>query len=253
MSDDNPYTPPASLEDPATNDPAFWYTAGRALYVRNGAALPPVELETGQTGRDLAPEVQQSHEERWTTWNLITIGLGSFILARVIRVYEWPLFPFSLLVPVIVILTLRLIFFRFTPARHATISFTLYRSPSTTEKRRRSARARNFYKVILAITGFAPWLATHPDTHTAAIILLFVGLITWRVARRLRNREPLLFRAPESHDANGWLRIGNVHPIAMKKLVAIENKNQPAEEDGPQPEESTRPKPEAENNGNGDR
>jgi hypothetical protein len=230
MSDDNPYSPPISVEDSAENDPAFWYTAAKALYVRNGAELPPVELETGYTGKDIEPEVQQFHEERWTAWNLITIGLGSFILARVIRVYEWPLFPFSLVVPVIIILALRLAFFRFTPARHAQISFTLYRSPETPGKRRKSARARNVYKVILAITGFAPWLATHPETHGAAIVLLFVGLITWRVARSLRNREPLLFRAPERYDANGWLRIGNVHPFAMKKLVAIENKNQPSED-----------------------
>jgi len=230
MSDENPYTPPANIEDTAAHDPAFWYTAARALYVRNGAELPPVELETGHTGSDLEPEIQKSHEERWTAWNLITIGLGSFILARVIRVYEWPLFPFSLVVPIITIIALRLLFFRFTPARHAEISFTLHRSPSTTTKRRKSTRARNVYKLILAGTGFAPWLATHPSTHGTAIVLLFVGLITWRVARRLRDREPLLFRAPESHDANGWVRIGNVHPLAMKKLAAIENREASAAE-----------------------
>lgn len=222
MSDENPYLPPASLEDPAAHDPAFWYTAGRALYVRDGAELPPVELETGQT-KDLTPEIQQFRQERWTTWNLISIGLGSFILARIARVETWPFFPLPLILPVIVIIGLRLTFFRFAAQGQRTFSFTLHRSASTMENRSKAAKARNFYKLALAVTGFAPWLATYPNTHTAAIIVLFIGLITWRVARQMRKRDPLLFRLPESYDSEGWVRVGNVHPRALKKLTAIEN------------------------------
>ena len=230
MSDENPYLPPASLEDPAAHDPAFWYTAGRALYVRDGAELPQVELETGQT-KDLTPEIQQFRPERWTTWNLISIGIGSFILARIIGVESWPLFPLPLILPVIVIIALRLIFFRVAAKGQQTFSFTLYRSADTVANRSKAAKARNFYKLALALTGFAPWLATYPNTHTAAIIVLFIGLITWRVAREMRKRDPLLFRLPESYDSEGWVRIGNIHPRAAKKLSAIENRDDPATEE----------------------
>lgn len=229
MNDENPYRPPVSLEDPAAHDPAFWYTAGRALYVRDGAELPQVELETGQT-QDLTPEIQQFREERWTTWNLISIGLGSFILARVTGVETWDFFPLPLILPVIAILALRLAFFRFAAKDRRTFSFTLHRSAFTIANRSKATKARTFYKVALALTGFAPWLATYPNTHTAAIILVFIGLITWRVARQMRKRDPLLFRLPESYDAEGWVRIGNIHPRALKKLTAIENRDEVSEE-----------------------
>jgi len=229
MNDENPYQPPANLEDPAAHDPAFWYTAGRALYVRDGAELPQVELETGQT-KDLTPEIQQFREERWTTWNLISIGIGSFILARVVGVETWPLFPLPLILPVIAILALHMVVFRFSAKGQRTFSFTLHRSAFTIANRSKAAKARTFYKVALALTGFAPWLATYPNTHTAAIVLLFIGLITWRVARQMRKRDPLLFRLPESYDSEGWVRISNIHSRALKKLAAIENRDEPTDE-----------------------
>ncbi len=213
MNGENPYAPPAVPESDAPSV-RYWRTYGTSLFVRNGATLPEVDLETGVTGSDgkLKP-IQRVHQNFGGSAlsRMMAIFAAYFVLSSYFQIRG-----FMVVVCVFAVsFVLRL---RGTPGgRIAIWTFTEARRARRTTLRR---IIRLVGLVLLLITLFIIPLFI-PQLSGTSILQAYMGwlaLIAALAVWAFFDRPKYKIHAADP----GWLRITPIHPTALEFLGSIE-------------------------------
>lgn len=215
-ADTNPYATPSteSLAPPEEKCP--WYTAMRAVYVKDGAELPPIDLLGEDSGTPLI-KTTRTLTKPTAQANVVTIVIFAFIGFFANR-WEgrWHFFLLSIFFASYL---LRFIFhFVYREFWMKRVKFTLY----CTAKLERFRKMTNLAKGVSTVVCFAPALFVHQDFHLTAIV---AGIVAFRMfdyglKKFALKRYPLEMHFSESQP--GWLRLGGAHPNALIKLKEIE-------------------------------
>ncbi len=213
----NPYAAPTDPSGPAAAS-HLWQIEGIGLLVSDGAVLPEIDLEFGIGGPALVEVRRKFTKAHWSTGFMGLFALMFQLIPRPLRSWDGHAFWVSLIVFFGVWLGLYLLIFLTLNRR---VRFTTYVDPAAEARRKRN---RNICGVIytvsmafvilpLLVLVFHPHLSALPDTWILVVILGVIGMIAcayWQYQTRPRIHMTL--------EANGWLRLGGVHPDAIRRL-----------------------------------
>lgn len=214
MIDDDPYAPPKTTESEAASL-RYWKCYGERVMARNGAALPMVDLETGVSDGAMTA-VPRSYQPFGIYQGLRgLIPIGVFIAVRNYRTLAdgdslWFLVGGAILISWIL---------RIAGGGGGTIMIWEHREASMERRRVIRQKLRTGLLVsAFVLVIFGPSLLT--TSYSSSIQMIVAGIMMlvtsfiWRIFDKPKTRCE---SAP-----NGWLRIRNVHPEAMRKLRHIE-------------------------------
>ena len=217
MSDSNPYAPPSIVDDPPLRQ-RLWYVEGTRIFVSNGAVLPRIELETGETGEHLVATVKDYTRAPlpWILAMMIAIGSAGF-LGKFVP--GWT---------VILGLTLAGMVFTkiggsFLPRAFSlqTIRFQIGRSPASNRRRIRHmliSVAIIIGTLSLAIAiAFWPSKANGHQVALTCLAVITVGLISAAIYYSVTRRDIRMLSGPY-----GWVILKGACPLALSALMEIE-------------------------------
>ena len=219
MSDSNPYAPP-SVAEPQASSSLTWQVQGNALLVKNGAVLPPIDLETGEHTLEMkcAQRVLETAGSVLFV-KMIILGGISVIFTRFFRM--------ELAATVAVLAALSLVVSRLSALRgpsHERIVISEFFDENRFRMRGRRRKWR-FVAIgaICALMMANPFLISrfNPDYTMIVVglflsgVVLLIGLAVWAV--RDQSSARTLAGPP------GWMRIAPVHPQALAFLNNLEN------------------------------
>lgn len=220
MNDLNPYATTEVFFEPPPPE-AFWYTEGLAVYARNGAVLPAIDLETGEEGEELVAVTRSIRKVSWVNF----IGFPILILFYILRkIYDEPLKGPGLIW--ILILSCSTIAFRFfiqkfwPKLKPKIMEVQYFRNGKTVRKE----KIRQWLLAVLAILSFCVLVSTAPlyvwygePKLISLAVLGLGGIIATGVYGYLHRSKIHLSAGPDD-----WIRFGNVSQIATSKLRKIE-------------------------------
>lgn len=216
LADANPYAPPTteSIGEPDERYP--WFTAARAVFVKDGAELPAIDL------CGASPETPLVRTTRTLTKSkpsaiVLSIAIMLAVIFFVEDVKEnWIRF---LLLVFVGSYVLRSVFhFVFPNFWMKRAKFAFHCTPDLGRFRKRITAA----SIAATAVCFAPAFIV-PDDYR--IITLFGGIFAVRaIAHGFKKlalkRYPLEMHFSEGH--SGWIRLSGAHPDAMQRLQEIE-------------------------------
>lgn len=219
MSGENPSAPPAIAENEAPSS-LLWRVDGEDLLVRNGAVLPEVDLETGETGDGLQRKPRAN----------LTMPARSFNrTAKLVLLYfavAW-FFGVEGLIVLLGVGTAAVLFnflarLRGKPESSMIIWEFIGPAHMKGRKMRIMWRLRILYAIGLGLL-IAPFvISTRSPDHDAWMLRIFgsgIGIIALLYVWANLDR-------PKSFNRNGppgWLRITPIHPDALKVLMETEH------------------------------
>ncbi|MBK1881269.1 hypothetical protein JIN85_02515 [Luteolibacter pohnpeiensis] len=211
------------MEDPVES-PHDWYIDGLNILVRNHAALPKVNLDTGDDDAELI-EVPMRLFGGMPFWaQLIYFTLLPLIFAPRIGLSLFVEIALMVLLPLSLILLRRL--FPKSPREPKSINIRLYRDKTAVLRDRRRIRiaigmfvvgiATFFLGIGLGISQANIRLETLSIILLTGIFIMFAAVvILWGIQGRLCLRYGLGI-------PSGWARLKNVHPDGFAKMLDLE-------------------------------
>jgi hypothetical protein len=220
MDSANPYAPPTALDAPPVQEKFRWYLAGRGLYLRDGAVLPKIELETGDSGNHLIEVSNHFSKPRWQV--SLIVGLLPMLILFLFRRPEGMPLPYQpLLLTLGTMFAARLLITRFRPDIYwRRIGFKTYRSASNERMRKQ----RDFWNTLLSYSppliaaGIFSLLVDYMEYF--GIGLIAFGSIGLFIRYLWKRKSALKIRPAEG--LNGWIRVSEIHPLAMQRLLEAE-------------------------------
>jgi hypothetical protein len=216
MDSSNPYVSPSAIDDPI-EESRLWHTSRGNLYIRDGAVLPEVELETGKTA-DLI-QASQKFDQPTVLSHVFLIGVPMMVFCICLYQSDDNRVPWqSLLGLLIFMIAERLILYKLWPDKfYSRIEFKVFRTAALENLRTRSDRHGRISKVTSGMIGFVPMLMRDAFLLGAAFFLIsFLGLLSrayWQRKTKLEIRQAGKVKG---------VQILHVHPIAIAKLQQIE-------------------------------
>ncbi|RYD47752.1 MAG: hypothetical protein EOP85_04880 [Verrucomicrobiaceae bacterium] len=212
MDGENPYAPPLTgeIEAPASRS---WQVDGIGVLVKNLAALPMVDLNTGEQGGDL--KCVRRSLVKGSPLTMITTGVitsGYFFLNK--------RFDISLPVLVIVLFLVNMLAQRITAVRGAAsrkLDVMEYLGKKSSNRLLRG-RIRLWVYLVLVLFFVSGALRLVPYFPAAFLVFVLLGLAVWT----------FLDRAPaKSHSGPpGWMKISPVHQDTLRFLTALQQKEE---------------------------
>ena len=215
MDKANPYAPP---QTPDAGE--LWYPKGTAVMVRDGAVLPPIDLETGEEDDGLIQVTRRFSKAHWSSH--LYIGTLPFV-----QFLPW---RESLVAPATIVFAV--IFLALVGVGIATMRrwrFRLHVDALRERRRKRRVviqKALALVSVLLMLILPATAITTGGNmsdnlTQLFAVLLLIglaclAGCGIWQYLTR-----PRIYL---SGGKNGWVRIGSVSQVALKKLESVKDK-----------------------------
>lgn len=199
----------------------LWYCETTTVMVRDGAALPMVDLETGERGDALARIRRKFARLPY----MLNLWFGFMPLIRFL-----PLQPAAkVAVFIVLVIALPLLIHKLFARRW---HFTVYANPAGEMARGKRERIRKCITILAAVSCLIPaaLILYNPNalmvfnfpmiylSGTAGLLLL--GICGWDLFNRSGLRITIA--------GEGWLRISNVHPTAIHALREIERNAPPA-------------------------
>ena len=218
MSHPNPYAPP-TVHDLEAAPSLRWQVDGTSLFVRNGVRLPEVDLESGVLG--VAMMAVERRHDGMLPFKVLGAGV---LIALFYGADHWlgghGLSPFLL---IYALLMLGFWLLRLRGPAVSQVSVTVFREARLERRRKLRQRIRIWFSLALAaaILLVPAFLSIQFYGRLAQVAygfgfagLLFAAMGVWRLLDRPRPRV----RA----GAPGWLRVPDVHPLALAELARIE-------------------------------
>lgn len=227
MNDSNPYAPPSIINPPVCG--RLWYVEGTRIFVSNGAVLPRIELETGETGEHLIATNKDYTKAPppWILGMMIAIGSAGFLG--------------NLLPGWTVILGLALVGMvftkiggRFLPTAFSiqVIRFQVARSAASNRRRIRHvlisiAIVIGTLSVAVAI-AFTPSKASGHEVALTCLAIIAVGLVSAAIYYSVKRRDIRMHPGP-----HGWVILKGACPLALSALLEIGRTIQTSQKNGP--------------------
>jgi hypothetical protein len=213
MNDENPYASPATTE-PEAPPSRVWQLDGIGVLVKNQAVLPPVDLNTGETGEGLKcvrrAFVKQSPGSSILYWGIL---LGYVFLSGKTDIGTLPLMTGLF---VILFLFKQVQALRASPSQR--LNVMEYIGPRSIRGYvARGAWRRRIYFLLIAAFIFSAAVDHHPDTQVMILFLAFGGFfanLVWAIV----DKPPARSQAGPP----GWMRISPIHPDAARHLAELQ-------------------------------
>lgn len=220
--DINPYAPPSAADILPPEEKYPWYTAARAVFVRNGTELPPVDLCGGEQSATLVRTTRTltKHKPSATFLTIALFAPIGFFTNRLIG--DWQVFLLILfLSSYLVRFILHFIFPDFWMKR---ARFAFHCTPSL-ERFRKGTLVTN---ALAAAACFTP--AFFVPYSEFRILALVAGLLVFKgygvlLKKLALKRYPLEMHFSEGQP--GWIRLAGVHRDALRQLNEIEAAREP--------------------------
>ncbi len=212
----NPYAPP-SAESPASPEEKYsWYTAMRAVYVKDEGVLPAVDL-AGASAETPLVRTTRTISKSTPTGTMVTViifGIVGFFSNR------WmDHLPYLLLTIFLASYLLKFIFHFVCPELWMKrVKFTLHCTASL----ERFQKAMIVSRIIAAGICFAPVFIVPAKS---GLMTLIAGIVVFRIINYGLKKFALRRYPLEMHFSEGqpgWLRLFPVHPDALDRLRKIE-------------------------------
>lgn len=216
----NPYAPPETVE-PAASQSHDWYVDLPAVFVRNGAVLPEICLETGRKldlQRIPRKLILASFIDHFWLLPYLSILFAPESLKKKYR-FTWDSPVGFLAIPIgVIILSLAGNLIKRRSSRHIRFECWISRPHHQARRKRKYIRTGLFaLGIVMLLLGLIPGDAIPFDQSMALLIGSVVVLVTqafWQYSDREKNQ----LTAGEK----GWARIGNIHLEAIRFLRQIE-------------------------------
>ncbi len=229
MSGDfNPYTPPQSSgEAPAPQ--RLWHTEETALFVQDGAVLPAIDLETGETSDDLM-EVRRKFAEGGSTfsiWSLVVVlpNLLPKAWKKYLRANEEQLWLLAGTLLVLLVLHI-LVMIRKPALLGKCVHFRMHRNPAHEKK---AIRRRRWITLVFSFSFslmLVPVFFLLRGDHLLPILPVILTVMGLSVTGMLASGVWQYFHLPKIRYkgfSGKWLRIHGVCGKALSHLRAIES------------------------------
>ncbi len=217
MIDPNPYAPPEIIDEPPGGI-NLWYVEGNKIFVRDGAILPRIELETGETGEHLVAT------KRDFTKFPIFWPVGLFIIIGTISFFGKTVPAWMTIAGAAVIgMVFTQISHRWLPASFSirTIRFHVGRSPASNRIRNRHILISfSIFMGSLVLAVAIANLRWQIDGHALALICLGIGAAGSFAAgayHLLTRRDIRMSAGP-----NEWVILKGASPMALTSLQEFE-------------------------------
>lgn len=216
----NPYASPET-SDVEANPGHLWHVNGSVLEAKDQSTLPMVDLETGATEHDAPLIVKQHVHQNFGVQQFMTIAVTLALIALLRKHFEPSISGYSLGFFLISFLVGRV-----APLLGVNwgkpITFWAFTEQSRAKraKKRVYLRLLIFFMLLIFVVGvsFSDVPYDAPLLFPSYIICLAIvlSLSIWTALDRHKLKL-------ESFAA-GWIRITNIHPIALQQLREIEAK-----------------------------
>ncbi len=216
MNDPNPYAASTASDPPIASD-LWWYTEGTAVYARDGAVLPAVELETGDSEVGLIAVSRKF--TKYSQANTLPLVFFSVFPVLFNRIVHW--WGLTTVINCIVVWGAQWLIGKFAPewrTKRLKIQVFKHERHVRKEKKEKWIRAVGFILSAGLMISSVPLYTKFGESWVALVLMLgFSGIIGSGIYSYLHRPKVHL-----SSTTKGWMRLGNVSQIALVKLREFE-------------------------------